>query len=53
MGFKNYKGEVYDVNRIAIFYSRTRAEEYVKFCESTADDTIIYSIGEYRNRKDK
>lgn len=47
MGFRNYKGEVYDVTKVAEFYSKTRAEEYVKFCKGTEDDTVVYSIGEY------
>ena len=47
MGFKNYKGDVYDVTKVAEFYSEKRAEEYVEFCKTTEDDTVVYSIGKY------
>lgn len=51
MGFKNYKGEVYDVTQVAIFFSKTRAEEYVRFCKTTgngsAAEDVLYYIGEY------
>ena len=47
MGFKNYKGHIYDDTKVAEFYSKTRAEEYVKFCKRTEDDTVVYSIREY------
>lgn len=46
MGFKNYKGEVYEVTQIAEFKSRERAEQYVEFCKSDGDETVIYAIRE-------
>lgn len=46
MGFKNYLGEVYEVTEIAKFKSRTRAEQYIEFCKSDRDDTVIYAIRE-------
>lgn len=47
MGFKNYKGEVYDVTKIAEFYSKARAEHYLELCKAEADDSEVYSLGEY------
>ena len=49
MGVKNYKGQVYDVTvtKIAEFYSKARAERYLELCKAEADDSEVYSLGEY------
>lgn len=46
MGFRDYRGKVYDITKVAAFISKNRAEEYVTFCESTADDEVEYAIVE-------
>ena len=51
MGFKNYKGQVYDVTKIAEFYSKARAEHYLELCKAEADDSEVYSLGEYEKQK--
>lgn len=52
MGFKNFKGDVYDVSKIAEFYSKTRAEHYLDLCKSETDDTdIVYAMSEYGKEK--
>ena len=55
MGFKNYKGDVYDVTKIAEFISEARARQYVDLCESTPydteDDTEVYEVREKGARR--
>lgn len=46
IGFKNYRGDLYDLTRVASFCSRERAEEYLAFCDSTPDDITAYIIVE-------
>lgn len=45
MAFINYTMAINEKNVIAIFYSRNRAEEYVKMCkEADHDNNTIYGI---------
>lgn len=46
LGFKNYRGDVVEEEKIAEFYHPYRAEKYVEFCKQNTDDTYSYRIEE-------
>lgn len=44
VGFRNYKGEIHSLTKIATFYHKNRAEEYLGFCEANADEGVEYVL---------
>lgn len=53
IAFKDYRGELYDKEVIAVFFSKIRAMDYVKYCRNEVREeafSIKFGIDEAKSR---